>query len=596
MTAVRAGQSARTRGSLVAQNGLGGGERFDPGLVAAAGAAVRRTAVRGGPRGRSSSGLSAPAAAAHAGLRPVAGSVLFLVGVLWRGRHRGARGHRLPADLPRSDPAVLVRHRDPAPARDSCAPAQDYLHRRLHRRAFRPVARAGGTGHRDRRAGAGALHCAAAASDRDFLRRVREIRLRHVNIGRRRQRILVRRAAGGLRDPVQHAQRQLHRAPSRHGAGDRARGRDQAADVRRGGRLRLVARPRYRCDPATSGNPDPRWPAARIHHADAAGAVRDDVPAARIPHGNGGVRGQRRSGSRALGAAAVHGHRVSRGAAHRGHRHAHSAGADRPAGRMGPEPAAGAWQPCSGFPCLHWRFRRGHGRGDRRLGGVVDHDQQRSRDSRPAAHPPPAPGTRRRHAAPGIAHAAARYCGRHDCCLRVLPRHREWRGPGRARAAGVHRNRAVRAGPDRRAVLARRQPPRRDRRSCRGLHGVGLRTAAAHPDPFLAMAAERAIWTGAAASAGTVPHLRLESAHQRYFLVAHDQHRLPVVVLVAVPAQPQRTLVRGFVHGLRRGQLQRNRQAPRAGQGRGSADDRRTHRRRTHQHPRCNPAKPPTAT
>src|SRR5690606_29189714 len=86
------------------------GRRDAAGLGPVAGVGrLCRAAVRGGVDRRPLSALSAATLAATAGLQPGAGGLLLVLDLLRRGRHRGALGHRLPADLPGSDAAAPVR-------------------------------------------------------------------------------------------------------------------------------------------------------------------------------------------------------------------------------------------------------------------------------------------------------------------------------------------------------------------------------------------------------------------------------------------------------------------------------------------------------
>ncbi len=563
-----------------------GARTHDVGLdPAVGGACLRRPAVHRRLAGRTPAAAGAGTARARHRLCPGAGGVLLVVDLLRRGRNRRARRTGVPADLPGADPAAAVRLAHPRAAGAGLDPPPDRLDRRLPVLTLRTRARAGGGG-----GGAGGdrrdpLLRAAVQGGGDERGRAQRATAGGAVVCRPGP---VRgAAAGGLRDPVRHPPDRCHRAPPRDGAGDRAGIAGQAAGVRgdRGagnpapagrGRHRHPGRGRRR-------RIRQRHPAIGLPRPDPARVHRDRVPAAPVPRGGGRVPGP---GRPAAGALAVHrlpGAGQRDGAADRAGR----AGAARRGragrGQLRAGAAAGARPPVAGAGGLHRRPVRGHRHGDRGQRGAVDHGQQRPGAAAAAAARGAfaADGDRTPGAvgAPGGDPAAG--IGR----IRLPPARAGPAVPRPARPACVRRGGAIRAGPDRRVVLARRQPCRRLCRPVQRGRVVGLVPAAAGAaagqwtQPRLA--ARRPAGPGLAAPGVAVRAARLGSADPRRVLVAAGQRGRVRVRVDALPAAAAGPAGRRRIPGSLRAPAGAGaRRLGRQGARQRTADPGRTHPRR----------------
>ena len=417
-----------------------------------------------------------------AGVLAGAGGVLLVVDVLWRGRHRRAHRARLPADLPRPAADAAVRLAHPGAAGADLRRAPHRLHRRLPVLALRPRAGSGGAGRRGRADRGGAVRRAAVQGGGDERGSARAAAQR---AGLLADPGAVRRAAaGGVRDPVRHAPDRRDRAPPRHGARGRAGIAGEAARVRRDRRVRAAA-------PAGQRRLLPARVVQAAQRGDRAGHCRRGFVAQTLLAFAAIVclprqfhvavvecqdPGDLRTARWLFGAYLVLFSVLVVPITLAG---------QALLGGTGVSPDTYVLALPLAFDARHARadglrrrLLRGHRHGDRGERRAGDDGEQRPGDAAAAAQRRAA--RRREHRSPGAVGAARHHRGARADGLRLPSAARAGRRhAGAARPARVRRGRAVRAGADRRPVLARRQPRRCLRRPGSPARRVGLHAAAA---------------------------------------------------------------------------------------------------------------------
>ncbi len=512
------------------------------------------------------------------GLCAVAGGLLHLVDLLRHGHAGDAPWLVGAADIRRYHPAVPVRLALAGASGRGGAGAQQHVDRRSAGLALRQERRHRRARHRHRTGRAGPVHRAAAEGGGAKFRSARRRTVR------RRARRLARHcrtrgaADGAVRDAVRYPPHRRQCAWRR--AGDGLRVADQVDRAARGRRLRRVRVARWLRRPAAGRQSAAGADAAGQQLPDAGAARRagDVLVAAPVPSGGGRVPRSGRRAPRALAVSALPAadQRVPAAVGLVG-----TAVAGRDFDSQRPvcaRPAAALGRRAAGHPRVPRRHQCRH-----RHGGDGDADAGHH-GRQPLADAVAAAARGRRPAQPRVVAAPRRHHRRAGRGLPVFAADRRQRGAGGCRCDRVCGARATGACGAGRAVLARRQPPRRARRIGGwfvdlGLHAAGA-DAGARRRP-VRVAAGRAARAGFPRAACAVRYRRPRCIDPRRGLEPGRQHRGAAVgVAQRRPRRAQRRRARADACRVARSGDQPARQASGDRADRGAGDRRRRAQRR----------------